>query len=451
LLFLAIAAYGQQEKVAILNTVDDRDSIGFSDLNYLTTRFREIAINTLPNQRYVVMSIQSIVAFLGSEEQAIKVCKETSCLAQLGRKVSADYVAQARIGRFNKNLSIGVELYNSKNGALIGSFTGDSKDISGLRDVIDEKATILFKKMPAEGKGLEKAPTEQPKQSEAAQRKELLGNVNISRVNSMDEVKGSYKSPKRAMFMSLLLPGSGQMYVGGGSRYVRGTFYLAEEVALISGLYYHSVYKYNEQAKKYKDFANKNFSVSEYEKKMNEIYNNLYPKNLELLYGAERKSYCKAFYGNNDYYVNSCYNNFGINAGEKPNDNTPLYDDAAYYRIIADENYVLGWADAKKNDNVEVNLNKENPEYMKLGTSKKYDEYVDMRKKANNLADRQAIFLGVIILNHIVSAVDAALSASAHNSSLYEEKISFLDRIRLGSDFQIGENFRAGVGLRLVF
>jgi len=57
--------------VSILNTVDDRDAIGFSDLSYLTTRFREIAINTLPKQRYAVMSIQSIVAFLGSEEQAI--------------------------------------------------------------------------------------------------------------------------------------------------------------------------------------------------------------------------------------------------------------------------------------------------------------------------------------------------------------------------------------------
>jgi len=43
------------------------------------------------------------------------------------------------------------------------------------------------------------------------------------------------------------------------------------------------------------------------------------------------------------------------------------------------------------------------------------------------------------------------LSANAHNSSLYEEKLSFLDRIRLGSDFQIGQNFRVGAGLRLSF
>jgi len=300
----------------------------------------------------------------------------------------------------------------------------------------------------------EDLPTQQ--QSEADKRKELLGNVNISRVNSMDEVKGSYKSPKKAMFMSLLLPGSGQMYVGGQSRYVRGTFYLAEEIALISGLYYHSIYKYNEQEKKYKDFAKANFRVSKYEQAMNDIYSSIrpdYSENFKTIYGTERKSYCKAFYGNNENFVNSCYNNFGINAGEKPNDNISPYDDVAYYRVIANEDFVLGWTDAVKNgDVVEGNLNQGflNKD-IKLGSSANYDKYVALRKKANDLADRQAIFLGVIILNHIVSAIDAALSANAHNSSLYEERISFLDRIRLGSDFQIGENFRAGAGLRLSF
>jgi hypothetical protein len=299
-------------------------------------------------------------------------------------------------------------------------------------------------------------PVEQ--KSDADKRKELLGNVNISRVNSMDEVKGSYKSPKKAMFMSLLLPGSGQMYVGGQSRYVRGTFYLAEEIALISGLYYHSIYKYDKQVTKYKDFANDNFSISRYEKAMNAIYNSMYPDNLKNLYGTERENYCKAFYGNDGF--EPCVKNFGTNAstsGEPsyPNDNTRLYNSTTYYQIIANENFVLGWEGTEQNEQVEANLNKESPEdnikLGKIGTLKNYDKYVAMRRKANNLADRQAIFLGTIILNHIVSAIDAALSANAHNSTLYEEKLSFLDRIRLGSDFSIGENFRAGAGLRLSF
>jgi len=92
LLLLALAAYGQQpERVAILNTVDNR--------------LRETAVNVLPRQQYGVMTTESIVAFLGSQERAAKECRETSCLAELGRKVNADYVAQARIGRFGDQLS----------------------------------------------------------------------------------------------------------------------------------------------------------------------------------------------------------------------------------------------------------------------------------------------------------------------------------------------------------
>ena len=150
LAFLSIATYGQQlqQRVAILNTMDDSDSIKFSDLAFLTSRLRETAVNVLPKSQYGVMTTESIVAFLGSEERAIKICRESSCLAEIGRKVSADYVAQARLGKFGNDLSIKTELYDVKSGTLIGSFTGYSKDIYGLLVLIDEKAPDLFKKMP---------------------------------------------------------------------------------------------------------------------------------------------------------------------------------------------------------------------------------------------------------------------------------------------------------------
>jgi len=151
LLLLAIAAYGQQkERVAIINTLDDYDSISVANLTYLTDRLRETAVNVLPAERFGVMTTESIVAFLGSMENTIRVCKESSCLADLGRQVNADYVAQGRIGRFDGNLTIKVELYNVKSGNLMGSFTGSSKDISGLLDLINEKATDLFKGMIVE-------------------------------------------------------------------------------------------------------------------------------------------------------------------------------------------------------------------------------------------------------------------------------------------------------------
>jgi hypothetical protein len=155
LLFLAIAAQGQQlQRIAILGTEDDGEpSIGILEQAHLTAKLRETANNILPKTRYGVMTQQSIVDRLGSQEQAAKLCREATCLVDLGRKVNADYIAQARIGRFGGNLTIKAELYNVASGNLIASFTGDSENAQGLLSLLEEKAPALFKSMPGVSSG----------------------------------------------------------------------------------------------------------------------------------------------------------------------------------------------------------------------------------------------------------------------------------------------------------
>jgi len=150
ILFLAFAAYGQQTKrIAIMNTEDDGEPpIKNTELTHLTDKLREIANKILPRESYTVMTQQSIVAFLGSQENMVKECREAEgCLAKLGRKINADYIGQARIGRFGKTITIKVELYESGSGGLVNSFTAESKDIYGLLSVLDKKAPDLFKQM----------------------------------------------------------------------------------------------------------------------------------------------------------------------------------------------------------------------------------------------------------------------------------------------------------------
>ncbi|MDR2583933.1 MAG: PEGA domain-containing protein [Fibromonadaceae bacterium] len=151
LLLFALAAYGQEEqkRVAILNTEDDGEpQLEFTDLNYLNARLREIAVKMLPEDKYSVMSVQSIIDKMGSKENARKMCKEATCMAEIGRKISAAYIGQARLGRFSGNFTISMELYNSGSGVLVGSFTGDSKNVPGLLTVLNKEAPQMYGKMP---------------------------------------------------------------------------------------------------------------------------------------------------------------------------------------------------------------------------------------------------------------------------------------------------------------
>lgn len=148
-LFLAFAAYGQK-LVAIINTVDDEEPpIKNSELTHLTDRLREIAAKTLPQRSYAVMTQQSILSLFSSPAEMMKMCNESDgCLVKIGRAITADYIAQGRIGRFGDNLTIKVELYESEKGTLVSSFTGTSKDLYGLLSVLDEKAPEMFSRMP---------------------------------------------------------------------------------------------------------------------------------------------------------------------------------------------------------------------------------------------------------------------------------------------------------------
>ena len=152
LLLFAAIAHSQQMRVAVMPTVDDADSIQYMELSFLTGKLREIAGRVLPKDRYGIMTQESIVDRMGSQERAEKECREASCLAELGRKISASYIAQGRIGRFGGMLALKVELYNSKSGNLVGTFSETSKDLFALVALLDNKAPDLFREILKENK-----------------------------------------------------------------------------------------------------------------------------------------------------------------------------------------------------------------------------------------------------------------------------------------------------------
>ena len=302
--------------------------------------------------------------------------------------------------------------------------------------------------------------------SSSMSRRDLLGPVKVSKVNGIDEMKGRYKSPKKAMFMSLVVPGSGQLYTGGSSfTYVRGAVYLALEAALWGGWYYFSVYKYDNQVKNYKKFAKKHYSIGRYEKEMLDLVNQLASESeesyFETRYMSSRESFCEAIYGkasasgcytagkmfDNDAAHAARFRNNPVSLGEEVKAVGSFYDGSALYSEISDKSYVLGWDDV---EDVELAMNLHldddyDGEYIPLAKSKNMKEYRDMRSKATDYANMQAWFFGGLIVNHLVSAVDAAFTANAHNKELYSEDLSWYDHLHFDSYLNVVDGFDVGV------
>ena len=304
--------------------------------------------------------------------------------------------------------------------------------------------------------------------SSSISRRDLLGPVKVSKVHSIDEMKGKYRSPRKALFMSLAIPGSGQLYVGGSTfNYARGAVYLALEAALWGGWYYFTIYKYDKQVDKYKKFAKNHFSIGRYEAQMRDIYLNQLSdeteeSRFETRYMSSREDFCKAIYG--DAKASNCYvkgklftndkahtDRFSVtnpqSLGQEIASQKNFYDKSSIYQLVSEKSYVLGWDDV---DSVALGQNLLLEEaavesIVPLGQSKNQSKYRDMRNKANDYADLQVWFFGGIILNHLVSAIDAAFAANAHNKELYSEDVSWYDRLHFESHMSFLDGFDVGV------
>lgn len=132
--------------VAVLETAADgsaKDSVPFLDRQYLTNVLREQAVKELPAvQNYTIMTRENIQQML-PPSKALEEC-EGSCLVETGKNIAADYVCQARVGRFGNSLTLSAELYETAGNKLIASFNGRGSDVNELLSVIETKAPEFF-------------------------------------------------------------------------------------------------------------------------------------------------------------------------------------------------------------------------------------------------------------------------------------------------------------------
>ena len=144
--------------IAVLETVSIDKALTPAECRFLTDELRAQAGAALPAyMNYTIMTRENINVML-TPGKSIEDC-EGSCIAETGRNIAADYVAQARVGRFEDRLTLTVELYATGTGNLIGSFTAMQNTAVDLWNSIKADSKTMFAKVQ-EAVQLQAAPAQ---------------------------------------------------------------------------------------------------------------------------------------------------------------------------------------------------------------------------------------------------------------------------------------------------
>ena len=147
LIWVSSLLYAEQRFVAVLETKKEPQAkLNASELRYLTDELRKQALQALPVRLgYTVMTRENIQAMLPPNTQ-IEDCMG-DCLVQTGKNIGADYVAQARVGQFGSQLTLTVEMYETRQSRMLSSFTTEQENAAGLLARIRTESPEFFSKV----------------------------------------------------------------------------------------------------------------------------------------------------------------------------------------------------------------------------------------------------------------------------------------------------------------
>lgn len=274
--------------------------------------------------------------------------------------------------------------------------------------------------------------------------------VKIEKTQSINFARNlnEYRSPKVAMMLSLLVPGAGQEYA---KSHLQAGLFGAIEVAIISVGAVLGV-KGNNELKNAHEFADKNYSADKFKDYYGKLQSHLDKDTTGILEGI--------FYGQEpDTFFNDAKNKTGnfystIREGSNPFvngwvDAKPGFDLGFK---IADSGYVnYKSSDKSSADSSYLVYKKGDSTNVKYGFSSYQKKYNDMVGKSSAYYRASRMVFISLLINHILSAVDAGITAKAYNDRLLGKQTVW-QRLNLKeADVCIGDHSLTGYALQVRF
>ncbi len=207
------------------------------------------------------------------------------------------------------------------------------------------------------------------------------------------------KSPWMAGMLSLALPGAGEFY---SKSYWRGALFLAAEIAGWALAYAYDK-KGDRQTDVFQDFADAHWSIVRYAQ-----WIETYRTQLNATVTG-----CTGLVVNNNVdlaTLNTCEAEIGLNTGNGFTHGLPRRPDQQYFELIGKyPQFAAGWDDGASITPADVIAGNVSPRFL---------EYSVLRGKANDFYTIASTAVSAVIVNHVLSALDAFLAAALQNKAL---------------------------------
>lgn len=217
----------------------------------------------------------------------------------------------------------------------------------------------------------------------------------LTREQQLAKLPG-YKLPKRALFLSALIPGAGELYA---DSYLKAAAFFMVEV---SAWTFYAVYnqKGKDKEKEFQQFADENWDPMAWL-----AWYDSAPKELQ------------------DRFTHASHMVELINQNKKTQQ---------YYEMIGKySEFVVGWKgvprDLEHDFDKIIDYRKNNCQIA--------DDYMKQRAKSNDLYATARTGTTIAMLNHLLSAIDAAWTAKQHNNRLVKTALRF-EQIEFANQLQ---------------